>query len=315
MGLTRKRARGAAQAKVLVVDARGEDLEHSSRVLRDGGLRVVSLSRLEASGPVFQVFQPDVVVLAVPPAHEAQAFKVGQRLRHLSRGTVPIFYLVDSTDPALRRGCLEKGRGMDALVKPADPPELLGKVNAALELKEAVAHAQHGDGKVPVLHDAITGAYNRRLLLATLSQEIRRAERYGGDFSLVTCRLDSYVNFRREFGDELADRLAIYAAMVLSQTVREADVIARVSENEFAILLPGTPAEQVEQLVQRLAERFELARFQVGGRTVRTPVSLGQVSFPDTVGTAPRLLDAGLADLDRGRAVRSGVGGSSRLAL
>lgn len=303
MGLRRRYARGASQAKVLVVDPRGEDLEHSSRVLREAGLRVVSLSRLEASAPVFNVFQPDVVLLAVG-APEAPALKVGQRLRHLSRGTVPIFYLVESSDPALRRLCLEKGRGIDALVKPADPPELVAKVKALLSLKQAVTHAEHGDATVPVLHDAVTGAFNRPLLISAIAQEIRRAERYGGDFSIVSCGLRGHESFRRAFGAELADRLVVYVSMVLSQTVREADVIARVGDDSFAVLLPGTPAEQLPPLIARLASRFELARFQVDGKTVRVPIALGHVSFPDTVGTAPRLLEAALEALGRAPVTR-----------
>jgi diguanylate cyclase (GGDEF)-like protein len=183
-----------------------------------------------------------------------------------------------------------------------------------LSIKDAVAHAQHGDAKVPVLHDPVTGVFNRPLLVSAISQEIRRAERYGGDFSIVSCGLRGHEGFRRDFGSELADRLVVYVSMVLSQTVREADVIARVSEDSFAILLPGTPAEQLPPLLTRLATRFELARFQVDGRMVRTPVALGQVSFPDTVGTAPRLLEAALEDLGRVKLTRSKLS-SSRLAL
>src|SRR5262249_54896305 len=81
-----------------------------------------------------------------------------------------------------------------------------------------------------------------------------------------------------------------YASTVLLQASREADVVARMADDRFAVLLPSTPQEGLHWVRARLTERFERARFQVDGRMVRTVVSIGATAFPDVRGNARLLL-------------------------
>jgi two-component system, cell cycle response regulator len=79
---------------------------------------------------------------------------------------------------------------------------------------------------------------------------------------------------------------------VLLQSCREADAVARVADDRFAVLLPSTPHEGLPWLRARLTDRFERARFQVDGRVVRTAVSIGCAAFPDVQGNARGLIAA-----------------------
>ena len=113
----------------------------------------------------------------------------------------------------------------------------------------------------------------------------------------------------------MAERLLVYSAVVLGQTVRDADAVARVGDCQFALMLPGTPAESVLEVVSRVAARFDTARFQVEGKVVRTSLELGTVSFPDSVGTPTQLLSAAQQDMRRAREFRRMVGSTSRLSV
>lgn len=307
--------RRRAEAKVLVVDPREADLERLDGALRGAGFKVVSLSHTDAAVPLFGVFQPHAVVIAAdPPA--LNSLRVARKLRQLSRGTVPIFYLLEDASPSIRAHVLKRGHGLDAFDKPVDGAEIAAKLRMHLEFREAVDRAARAECEqaAPTLKDRLTETYNRPFLLAMLEHETRRCERHGGGFSLVACSLNGYAQFRREFGGDMAERLLVYTSVVLGQTVRDADVVARVGEDEFALLLTGTPAEQVPALLARLTARFEMARFEVEGRAVRTSISLGAVSFPDVTGRPAQILAAAFQELRKVRESQR-AGGAARLLM
>lgn len=317
MGVRRKRMGKAGQPPtVLVVEPRAEDLERTRVLLGEAGFRVVPLTRFDAAMPLFEVIRPDAVLLAAQ-APDYAAVQVARRLRQVSRGTVPVLYLVDPHDLDAYRYCLEKGQCVDVVPRTGSGAELSMKLHAQLKLKAAVlrAAATEETGNALALHDPVTGLYNRSFLLALIGLEVRRAERYGGTFSMVAAEVGGWNAFRKEFGRGMAERLLVYSAVVLGQTVREADAVARVGDSQFALLLPGTPAEAVPEVMARVGARFEAARFQVEGKVVRTSLELGAVSFPDAVGTPTQLLGAAMQELRRTREFRRMAGSPTRLSV
>jgi diguanylate cyclase (GGDEF)-like protein len=301
---------------VLVVEPRAEDLERTRTLLGEAGFRVVPLTRFDAAMPLFEVIRPDAVLLAAQ-APDYAAVQVARRLRQVSRGTVPVLYLVEPHDWDTQRYCLEKGQCVDLVPRSASAAEVAVRLHAQLKLKAAVLRAAAGEeaGTALALHDSVTGLYNRPFLLALIGLEVRRAERYGGTFSLVAAEVEGWGAFRKEYGRGMAERLLVYSAVVLGQTVREADAVARVGDSQFALLLPGTPAEGVPEVLARVSARFETARFQVEGKVVRTSLGLGAVSFPDAVGTPAQLLGAALQELRRTREFRRTAGSMTRLSV
>jgi two-component system, cell cycle response regulator len=320
--------KAGAQPTVLLVEPRAEELEATRALLVEAGFRVVPLTRFDAAAPLFEVIRPDAVVLAAQPPDFAAVATV-RRLRQIGRGTVPMLYMVDPHDPAAWRFCVEKGQCVDLVPRTGPGSELALKLHAQLRLRDAVLRAAEGadTGTALVLHDPLTGLYNRSFLLAQIGLEARRAERYGGMFSVAACSPQSLRAFRKQYGRPIAERLLVYTAVVLGQTVRESDVVARVSEEEFAVLLPGTTVEALPEVLARIAARFELARFQVEGKVLRPSLILGAVSFPDMVGAPTQLLSGAIQEMRRARgaavggrqepavAVRNGEGGQEALAV
>ncbi|HEY1418481.1 MAG TPA: GGDEF domain-containing protein, partial [Myxococcaceae bacterium] len=171
--------------------------------------------------------------------------------------------------------------------------ELVARVRGLLRFREGVRRAARStDDESAGLRDRLTGTWTRRAMAAFVRQEMLRCERHGGGFGVLGLELQGFRHLRRTFGRGMADRLVLYASMVLLQASREADVVARMADDRFAVLLPCTPQEGLPWVRARLAERFERARFQVDGRMVRTAVSIGSAAFPDVRGNARRLLTA-----------------------
>lgn len=303
MALVRRRRAGGPvrSGRVLLVEEDAAELDRVAGALREAGLRVVALNRPDALVPLARAFRPEVVVLGVR-GPEAAAARIGRRLHRKFRGTVPVLYLGDPEDRALREVCFGVGAGME-LFAPQAMEELVRRIRALLAFRSAISTADRVEfeARAPTLHDEVTGLYNRRFLLELVGAEARRAERYGGQFAVMIAELADFLALRDRFGEESCNRLMVYCSVLLKQSLREADVIARVGRYHFGVLLPGMPQELLPRMIDRLGRRLSLARFQLEGRAVRAEMTFGAASFPDVVGTAPQIFARAIQELDRAR--------------
>jgi len=276
----------------MVVDESEAARTQVGEALRAAGYQTIALGNTEAALPLWSLFQPQVILMAAhAPVFASVA--IARRLQAQSKGAVPFVYLLDAPDPELRIHVLEQGHGVDAVAKPLDLREVVARVRGLLRFREGVRRsARPADDETPGLRDRLTGTWTRRAMAAFVHQELLRCERHGGEFGVLGIELQGFRQLRRTFGRGMADRLVLYASTVLLQSSREADVVARMAEDRFAMLLPSTPQEGLPWVRSRLAERFDRARFQVDGRIVRTAVALGCAAFPDVQGNARRLLAA-----------------------
>jgi GGDEF domain-containing protein len=120
--------------------------------------------------------------------------------------------------------------------------EALQRENAALRLElEKVQEAQRG-----AFRDAVTGLGNRQWMVARLDEELSRAERLGGEVSVVAIRLLGEPN-----------PASLKEATRLIQLVsRDYDVCARTGDQELAVLLLHAGAAECDQFVRRLQDRL-----------------------------------------------------------
>lgn len=90
------------------------------------------------------------------------------------------------------------------------------------------------------LRDRDTAAYNLSYFTDYASKEIYKARRYGRTFSLLTLSIDHLPRVRLRLGAEEAKRGARGIIRALSQIIRDSDVLAKATDQEFFLLLPET---------------------------------------------------------------------------
>jgi two-component system cell cycle response regulator len=90
------------------------------------------------------------------------------------------------------------------------------------------------------LRDRDTAAYNLSYFTDYASKEIYKARRYGRTFSLLTFSIDNLNLVKARLGAGDAKRAVRGIIKALSKIVRDSDVIAKASDQEFYLLLPET---------------------------------------------------------------------------
>jgi diguanylate cyclase (GGDEF)-like protein len=101
-------------------------------------------------------------------------------------------------------------------------------------------------------HDSLTGLLDRRRFRAELDQYVSFTARYGGRGAVMIIDIDGLKAVNDTLGHHAGDNLIRQVAGVMRERVRATDVVARLSGDEFAILVPQTEVEGAMQLGEDL---------------------------------------------------------------
>ncbi|MEX2448830.1 MAG: EAL domain-containing protein [Solirubrobacterales bacterium] len=104
-------------------------------------------------------------------------------------------------------------------------------------------------------HDSLTGLLDRRRFRAELDQYVSFSARYGGRGAVMIVDIDGLKGINDLLGHHAGDNLIRQVAEVMRQRVRATDIVARLSGDEFAILIPQTDTEGALQLGEDLREQ------------------------------------------------------------
>lgn len=115
-------------------------------------------------------------------------------------------------------------------------------------------------------HDALTGAYNRRALLARLAAALIDARQSAQPLSLLFLDLDHFKDVNDRSGHEAGDALLRELTARWSAQLRRSDLLGRYGGDEFVLCLPDTDAAGSAEILARL-ETSHPFRWSVGTAT------------------------------------------------
>ena len=100
--------------------------------------------------------------------------------------------------------------------------------------------------------DPLTGLYNRRFAEQRLVAEVDRSKRYGHPLTVLLIDLNGFKQINDRHGHLAGDLVLKEFGQRLSRSVRVSDLPVRMGGDEFMVVLPECPAEQVPGLLARL---------------------------------------------------------------
>ncbi len=184
--------------------------------------------------------------------------------------------------------------------------EELNFIDAAASILSTALLRIDSEGRLAYLaqFDPLTGLPNRTLLSDRFSQMIVQAKRRDLPLAALFIDLDGFKMVNDTLGHAGGDALLREVAARLLETVRPGDTVARISGDEFAIVLADLARPEDAALVaQKALERLSAA-FDLHGKEVFVTASVGIAGFPGDGVDAESLI--GAADAAMYRAKQSG---------
>jgi diguanylate cyclase (GGDEF)-like protein len=170
-----------------------------------------------------------------------------------------------------------------------------------------VSRLRHGREELQKLSitDGLTGLYNRRHLMETLTTELEQARNLYS-VAVLMIDIDHFKQYNDSEGHLAGDALLVRVASLFRGAIRDDDYAARYGGDEFLVLLRATGHNEAVPVAERLQAHVAQAMTSGGHVTV----SVGIAAFP-THGTTPEAV-IGRADAALYDAKKSG---RNRIAL
>ncbi len=178
----------------------------------------------------------------------------------------------------------------DYLIKPYDKGELIARIGvgkrmidlqaALVETQEALAHQ--------ATHDPLTGAMNRRAIIASLEKDLERTFREGTTLGIGLLDIDHFKHVNDTYGHQTGDDVLCELVRTIDSSLRKYDSLGRIGGEEFVVVMPGKAGASCVTQFERLRATIEATKMK--SRT-------GDLSITVSVGVACAHPEANIDDL------------------
>ncbi len=174
----------------------------------------------------------------------------------------------------------------DYITKPFNVDLIKVTVAKVLEMKRMRSKAGAGPAKAAepageaAAIDALTGTYTFKLFTQLLETEVARSQWRGHTCTLLMAGIDNFDAMVRKSGVQSGDQLLKALVQALQQESRPGDILGRMGQAEFVMMLPETQRNEAESLAYKVMKKVEW----------HFTLSAGIVSYPRDASNPAELL-------------------------
>src|SRR6267154_2177094 len=185
-------------------------------------------------------------------------------------------------------------------------PDDAGEPQYLIKTHEDVTDRRQTESRMAHMayHDGLTDLPNRAAFLQALAQMIEACEGTDEEFAVLSVDLDGLKEINDVFGHATGDKLLIEVSRRI-QTSARGGVVARLSGDEFGLIIDGQQPDAGRALAEQLAQALA-SEFPIDGKSVRIGVTTGISVFPHNGADAASLLANAGAALFRAKAKSRG---------
>ncbi|MDX2112132.1 MAG: diguanylate cyclase [Alphaproteobacteria bacterium] len=159
---------------------------------------------------------------------------------------------------------------------------IVGSVGSLRDISERVAAETQAKEDIARMAstDQLTGLSSRSVFFDRLEEELRRIKRNRDDLSILLIDIDHFRNINNNYGQQAGDKVLVGVAKIISSCLRETDTGARIGGEEFAVILPETPANGAFWVGERIRSSIAKQMFHLNEQNpmVGCTVSVGIAS-------------------------------------
>lgn len=150
------------------------------------------------------------------------------------------------------------------------------QIAAAVERQQMLNHLQQ-----LALYDSLTQLPNRSLFEDRMRSALARARRDKAQLSLLYIDLDRFKEVNDNFGHAIGDLLLTQVARRLESCLRECDTVARLSGDEFVVLLENMDHDNHADTVSAKIREALAHEFELESQHTRVSLSIGAAHYPE----------------------------------
>jgi diguanylate cyclase (GGDEF)-like protein/PAS domain S-box-containing protein len=193
-------------------------------------------------------------------------------------------------------------RRMTVLDESGDPQYLIKTHEDVTDRRQTESRMAH-----MAYHDGLTDLPNRGAFLQALAQMIEACAGTAEEFAVLCIDIDGLKEVNDVFGHAMGDKLLIQVAGRIQSSAR-GGVVARLSGDEFGVIIDGKQPQAGKALAETLAQALA-DEFQIDGKSIHTGVTTGIAVFPyNGVDAASLLANSNAALFRAKRKSRGSIG-------
>ena len=133
------------------------------------------------------------------------------------------------------------------------------------------------EGKLKLIRsqDLLTGLYNKQYFNEQLADTVDKAIISGSKGAVIYVNIDAFGLCKTHVGIEGADLIVCDVAHLIRSKCREEDLVARIGEDVYGILLHDSNAEQAQGFSEHIRKSIQEHMVAVDQRTIQITVSVG----------------------------------------
>jgi diguanylate cyclase (GGDEF)-like protein len=276
-------AGGEDPHRVLIVDDSETLGAFYAATLEASGMVTEFLSEPKKILEIISEFNPELILMDMYMP-DCDGMEVASVIRQDEACVgIPIVYISAETDVDKQLQAMSLG-GDDFLIKPIKPEHLVSSVTSRVVRSRILRSL--------MVRDSLTGLLNHTKTKELLDHEINRAKRTGESLVFAMVDIDKFKSVNDIYGHPVGDRVIKSLARLLSQRLRQTDIVGRYGGEEFAIVMTATNINTATKVLNGVRDNFSQIRQNAGDIDFTSTFSCGLASYPACKDAASLIEDA-----------------------
>jgi diguanylate cyclase (GGDEF)-like protein len=171
--------------------------------------------------------------------------------------------------------------------------EIQYKTNEVNKYAVSIGEASKSLSQMAV-KDGLTQLYNDIYIKERLDNEIKRANQFDQPLSVIMLDIDDFKKYNDFYGHLAGDICLREISRIIRNGVRDIDIPARYSVEEFIVILPGAKSSEAFQVAEKIRQKVFGNPFPIGASSKTETLNGKGVSLTISAGVASCYHDSGI---------------------